>query len=169
MLAVASARLIQQSFGEMIRVGADGSMTDLMSLTLALLGCSLTYVVIVTFGRNRRTHWEDPLEAGIAAGLASCAIAGLLSHAAAISLTNSAPVRTAVLMLLSVALAWASKRWQRLELAWIACLLVAIAGAKLITEDFRLHNSVYLFPSLFLFGSGLIILPRLLRRAASGS
>jgi hypothetical protein len=75
---------------------------------------------------------------------------------------SAAPLRTALLTAAALAMAWS----RRAELRRLAYPLMALAGLKLLAEDLQQGRSLTLFGSLIFFGGGLILLPRLLRRAA---
>lgn len=77
-------------------------------------------------------------------------------------------VRTAVLAATAVALAWLG-RWPKLRevRGWVYPALVA-GGLKLLLEDLPAGRPGTLFLSFVLFGSALILAPRLLRQPAGG-
>ena len=75
-----------------------------------------------------------------------------------------ATIRTAVLALGAVTLAWASERSRLPSLTWLVYTILVIGAAKLAFEDLRAGGSAGLFVSLAFYGGALILAPRLLRR-----
>jgi hypothetical protein len=73
-----------------------------------------------------------------------------------------AVARSAVLVALVLALAWLAPRGLP-ELAWLVYPLVAVGGLKLLLQDVRAGRPATLVASLGLYGSLLILLPRLLK------
>ena len=73
-------------------------------------------------------------------------------------------VLTAILTVMAVSLAWATKRWPRPELTWTAYLFIAVATYKLVIQDFRQGETLAIVISLVLYGSALVLLPRFLQR-----
>jgi hypothetical protein len=71
--------------------------------------------------------------------------------------------RTAVISILAMALAGASRRWSLRELTWFVYPVLVAGGIKLIFEDFDYDQPVALFLALAFYGSALIATPRLMR------
>jgi hypothetical protein len=69
---------------------------------------------------------------------------------------------SAVLVALVLGLAWLAQRGQG-ELVWLVYPLVAAGALKLLLQDVRAGRPATLVASLGLYGSLLILLPRLLR------
>jgi hypothetical protein len=69
-----------------------------------------------------------------------------------------------VLALLVIGLASAARRWALVELGWFVYPLLALGALKLLGEDLGRGRPTTLFFSLVLYGSALILAPRLLRR-----
>ena len=80
---------------------------------------------------------------------------------------SAAPFRTGLLASLSMGVAWAGVRLHRPELMRLGYPVLAIAGIKVILEDFNQGQSLPLFVSLIFCGGGLVLLPRLLRKTPS--
>ena len=80
------------------------------------------------------------------------------------SLSPTAPLRTGLLVLLSISTAWAGVRWRRAELMRLSYPRSALAGIKVAVEDFHQSRSLLLFVSLIFCGGGLVLLRRLLRK-----
>jgi hypothetical protein len=72
-------------------------------------------------------------------------------------------LRTILIALVAVALAWCGRRWNLSELIWILFPWMIFGAAKLATEDFQLGQPASLSLSLLVYGATLIALPRLLR------
>ncbi len=72
---------------------------------------------------------------------------------------------TVVVTLIAAGLAWASARWQKRELVWIAYGLMALGAYKLAMRDFESEHSLALVVSLLFYGGVLILLPRLQRHS----
>ena len=81
---------------------------------------------------------------------------------------TEAVARSAVLVALALGLAWLARRGQP-ELAWLVYPLLALGAVKLLLHDVRTGRPATLVLSLGLYGSLLILLPRLLKaRERSG-
>ncbi len=101
--------------------------------------------------------------AGLVAGtlIAVSSSLGSSAHIAAFCPT----LRTAVLTMLSVVMAWSGKRWQRFELVWLVYPMMVIAAYKILVQDLRQDQTLALFASLLLYGGTLVLLPRLMQTA----
>jgi hypothetical protein len=102
--------------------------------------------------------------AAILAGLVTRALAGLASSAAAL-----ATLRTGVLALFVLALAWAGRRLSLAELGLLVYPTLALSGLKLLAQDLPEGHPLTLFLSLALYGGALILGPRLLRARTNAS
>ena len=76
-----------------------------------------------------------------------------------------AVVRTLVVAVFAVAIAFAGRRYQRIESLWSAYCALAFLTAKLVFEDLRTSHSGSIAISIFLYAVALIIIPRLARAA----
>ena len=81
----------------------------------------------------------------------------------------AAVARTAVLAALVLGLALASRQGSWPELAWLVYPLVALGGLKLLLQDLREGRPATLVLSLTLYGTVLLLAPRLLKRAESAT
>jgi hypothetical protein len=79
----------------------------------------------------------------------------------------AAVVRTATLAGLALGLAVLARRGTWPELAWLVYALAALGGAKLLVQDLRVGRPATLVASLALYGTVLVLAPRLTRGAAS--
>jgi hypothetical protein len=148
LLAVVAAQVFQVASARIIRTGAEVEPGIPLAYVVAALAAVACYVAL-----------KDPREAVLPAALVCIGVAGV-----AASPLGAAPLRTALLTAMAIVVAWCGKRWNRSELVWLGYPLLALAGVKLVMEDFRLGRSITLFVSLIFFGGALVLLPRLLRR-----
>jgi hypothetical protein len=112
------------------------------------------------------------LESRIAALVLASALAWVLAGAGARISVWLAPAfaptsRTAVLMAMALVLGGAGIRWKRTELIWLVYAVMALGAYKLLTQDFPQEQRIPLVVSLLLYGSTLIVLPRVLRSSES--
>ncbi len=86
--------------------------------------------------------------------------------------SHVAVIRTLIICMVALALAFSSSRWERRELVWIAYGILALVAAKLLSEDLQHGNPGFTAISLFLYAVALIFVPRLARigrRTTAGS
>jgi hypothetical protein len=105
--------------------------------------------------------------AGLGAAAAAAACSAALGEVRAAAICST--LRTAVLTSLAVAGAAIGKRWQRRELIWLAYPLMVFTAYKLLAQDFQESHKLGLFASLLLYGSALVILPRILQTTRSAA
>jgi hypothetical protein len=132
-------------------------------------------VVVYAAAREREgERWQLQLLHLVPALLIVCAAAGLGAHGVlrlvARGITpgafHVAFVRTLILCVLALALAFAGSRWRRLELRRIAYAALALIAAKLVFEDLRQGHMGFIAGSIFLYALTLIGVPRLARAGA---
>ena len=157
LLAVGMAGMVPRATERIIRTGGGLESGLPLPYAFALLGAALCYAMLVAQERQRAPRWTDSVEVTLLAALAAWGALG-----AAAGWMSAAPLRTALLTAAALAMAWS----RRAELRRLAYPLMALAGLKLLAEDLQQGRSLTLFGSLIFFGGGLILLPRLLRRAA---
>ena len=92
--------------------------------------------------------------------LARITAAGVIPGASHVAI-----VRTLIICVSALALAYSGVRWQRVELVWSAYFALAFVSTKLLFEDLRYGHSGSIAISLFLYAVALIIVPRLGRTA----
>jgi len=100
-------------------------------------------------------------------GLAALLVQGLLGLLALVlvpDVYHIAFIRTLITCALALLLAYSGSRWQRTELNWIAWATLTFVAAKLLFEDLRHGNLVFIAASIFLFAVTLMAVPRLTRR-----
>jgi hypothetical protein len=99
-----------------------------------------------------------------AEAFASSALLAWLSAGFAAAWLADPAMRTGVLAAMSILLAAAAARYSSRAFAWTAYVMLGTAGVKLVVEDLRLSGQSFaVFVSLALFGSALILVPRILR------
>jgi hypothetical protein len=122
-------------------------------------------------GRFRTGMWNQRLLQLLSAILAVAAVitflVSVLVWLAAFGMTAGASqvavIRTLIICMVALALAFSSSRWQRSELVWIAYGILALVAAKLLFEDLQHGNSGCTAVSIFLYAVALIFVPRLAR------
>jgi hypothetical protein len=77
-----------------------------------------------------------------------------------------ATVRTAVLVIGTIVLAWAGRRPRWREAGWLAYPLLVATGLKVLFEDLPSGRAATLFVSFGLYGAALLLVPRLRPRAS---
>ncbi len=127
-------------------------------LMAGLLAC---YFLLLRFGQRRTSHWAASIT-GVAVAAMLCWGAAGMAAGWITGLSQSAPLRTALVTAMAIAAGWGGRRWGRPEWQWMAYPLMLLAGFKLIAEDFQEERSIMLFASLIFYGGGLILLHRLL-------
>lgn len=75
-----------------------------------------------------------------------------------------ATVRTSVLSVAVLVLAWIGRNSRFREWGWLVYPLLVAIGVKMVTQDFRVSRPATLFVAMALFGGALIVAPRLRRR-----
>ncbi|MCM2314007.1 MAG: hypothetical protein NDJ92_02505 [Thermoanaerobaculia bacterium] len=100
------------------------------------------------------------------ATLAMCLVGLLAVEVARADAGSVAVIRTAVLSLLTIGAAWASRYARFSPGRWIASGMIVVLVMKLIWDDFRNGRASTLFISLAIVGVALIVAPRLGKRAS---
>jgi hypothetical protein len=121
-------------------------------------------------------HVEGPLrvaEAGLVVWLAGALLAGVLTFGyhrvfgGAASHAYCATLRTAVLSLGALSLAWAGTHWKRVEFSRLVYPVMALGAWRVLGIDLHQDRTTALFLSLLLYGTALIFLPRIASGAVS--
>ena len=151
-----------------------GSIPSATGWSVWIIGVSamLCYLVgarVPEDHNTRRLLWVVPaLLVGFAsAAIIVVAISGLASGRVELTPSRLSVIRTIVNCVLAIVLAVASWSCKHIELGWVAYGAVAFGTLKLLLEDLRFGNAASLVVSLLCYGSVLILLPRLTRRAPS--
>lgn len=82
-----------------------------------------------------------------------------------VDLGTLATVRTGVLAVAALLVAWVGRRARFREWAWLVYPLLVVIGLKMVAQDFRYSRPATLFMALALYGAALIVAPRLRRRS----
>lgn len=162
--AVESSHLIQQSTARVIHSGSSATPDATTGYFVASIAALLCYAASAALVRRHRAHWVDPVGEFLSAALVCWGATGLVAGWLSSHVTGVSSVRTALLTALALGAGWAGRRFERRELVLLAYPLMALAGVKLIAEDFQEGRSLIFVFSLLLFGAGLMVLPRLLRK-----
>jgi hypothetical protein len=72
-------------------------------------------------------------------------------------------LRTGVLAVAALLVAWASRQARFREWAWLVYPLLVVIGLKMVAQDFKFSRPATLFIALALYGAALIVAPRLRR------
>ncbi len=102
------------------------------------------------------------LAAGIVAGLMTAGYHGIFGPSA--THAYCATMRTGILSLSALWLAWAGSRWESLELSHLIYPAMAVGAYRLVMDDLHQDRKAALFLSLLFYGAVLMVLPRLSRR-----
>ena len=140
-----------------------------MAVWIVVAAAALCYLIGagVPEVRKRRWLWVLPalLVAFAAAALAVVAVVSLAGGRTELKASYLSVIRTVVACAFAFALGLLRVGWNRVELGWVAYIAVALGTLKLVVEDLRYGNAASLVVSLLFYGSVLILLPRLMRRA----
>ncbi len=102
---------------------------------------------------------------GIGAGIVDLVLLAFGGPAAA-GAAKLAVVRTAVLAVAAIGLAWTRRRMEFFtDVSWLAYPLLVAGGMKLLLEDLRVGGPAALVVAFGFFGAALILVPRLQRAA----
>jgi hypothetical protein len=78
-----------------------------------------------------------------------------------------ATIRTSVLSLAALAVAWIGRSDRFTEWAWLVYPLLVAIGVKMMAEDFSASRPATLFVAMALYGTALIVAPRLRRTTSA--
>jgi hypothetical protein len=98
---------------------------------------------------------------GCAVGLVAPLLAG--SSEGGVNLGALATIRTCVLAIAALLIAWGARHDRLKEWAWLVYPLLVIVGLKMVAQDFKHSRPATLFIALALYGIALIVAPRLRR------
>lgn len=141
---------------------------------LTASACLVTACAVVCYAAARRSpqeNWRQQLLHLVPAALAAFALAALLIHGAlsliALRATPAAHhvafIRTLILCVTALVLAYGGARSSRLELTRIAYATLGILAVKLLFEDLHLGNLEFIAAAIFFFAITLIAVPKLAR------
>jgi len=103
------------------------------------------------------------LALGGTAALLVQGLAGLTALGVTLGAHHVAFIRTLIICLAALALAYSGAHWRRMELTRIGYATLVLAAAKLVLEDLRHGHLEFIAASIFLFAVTLIAVPRLAR------
>jgi len=138
---------------------------------LPILAAAAALLSTAMVSRYPGEHWGERLLRLLPAILAVYALAALavgalvwlIARGAAPALPQLAVIRTIVTCAAALLLAFTGARWKRLELVWMAYAAAVLGSLKLVFEDLRFGSTQSLAVSLLIYGTVLILIPRLVR------
>jgi hypothetical protein len=144
---------------------------------LPILAAAAALVCTAMVSRYPGEHWDERLlrllPAILAvyalAALAAAALVWLIARRAAPALPQLAVIRTIVTCAAALLLAFGGARWKRLELVWMAYAAAILGSLKLVFEDLRFGSTRSLAASLLIYGTVLILIPRLVRARSANT
>jgi hypothetical protein len=111
----------------------------------------------------------SPMHRGVLVALTATAVwnvagaaSALLAPLCAAPADYCGTLLTAVLAALTLALATGARTLERPELRWLAWLFAAVVTAKVLLQDLHQAQTLAVVLSLLIYGSDLILLPKLL-------
>ncbi|MBZ5611510.1 MAG: hypothetical protein LAP38_24885 [Acidobacteriia bacterium] len=166
--AALESGLLGYSVGTMTGAGNRAALHLSTGAIFCAVATALGYAATLRMRKECVWEWTDRFPAALVAALlcwtwAGLAVGVLLRAGWEASLEGT--VRTALVALVAVALAWFGRHWNLQELIWILFPWMLFGAVKLVAEDFRQGRSATLFLSLLVYGATLIALQRLLRRS----
>ncbi len=167
-LGSALSGLAGWSAGRLLDSGG-GWTTPAVAGWICIAGAVAGYALLLRDGPAEDESWSARISTLLLSANAAWAVVGLcagLLVALFAPFTGFHPaLRTATLTLLTLALAWAGKRYLREEMIWLVYPLMLLTAYKLLLQDFRQGHTLALFASLLLYGGALVLLPRILQKA----
>jgi hypothetical protein len=136
---------------------------------LPILAAAATLVCAAMVSRYPGEHPAERLLRLLPAVLAACAIAALavaalvwlMARGGEPGLPQLAVIRTIVTCTAALLLAYVGARWKHIELVWMAYAAAVLGSLKLVFEDLRIGSTQSLAASLLIYGTVLILIPRL--------
>jgi hypothetical protein len=172
-LAAATAVSPLAAFGVNALAGAVPSAPswNVWIVGIAALLCYLVGSRVQEASVRRRWLWVVPaaLFGFVSAAIVVVTISRFASDQMEPTPSRLSVIRTIVNCMLALVLGFAGSRWKHVELAWVAYAAVAFGTLKLLLEDLRFGNAASLVVSLLCYGSILILLPRLTKRATANT
>ena len=139
----------------------------------AALAAVAGYLVLATDPRAPRAGWGRMPQLVLALVAALVVVRSLqlgawavLGDALAADAGLAATVLTGALAVVILGLAWSARRGAQPELGWLVYPLIIAGGIKLLFQDLPHGRPATLVVSLALYGTVLILTPRLLKRRA---
>lgn len=139
---------------------------------LVVTSALVAWVAVLQSPAGETAPWRKQASSFILAAVLTWTLAGAATRVLVRvwpgNTVPAATLGTVVLTVLSAALAWCGKRWEKWELVWLVYGFMALGAWKLVVRDFEDAHSLTLVVSLLFYGGTLILLPRILPRKASG-
>jgi hypothetical protein len=140
-------------------------------VALVVASAMLAWVAVIQSPAGETAPWRKQASSFILVAVLTWVLAGAATRVLVRvwpgDTVPAATLGTVVLTLLSAALAWAGKRWEKRELVWLVYGFMGLGAWKLVVRDFEREHSLTLVVSLLFYGGTLILLPRILARKAS--
>ena len=176
-LAVFSSGAVKQAAALLLGSAAWGEQ-PLATIGGAGMAALICYLVAVRYSAGAPGEWTfQTFRLGLV-GMLAFLLAGLLAGAltavyhaafgAEASHAYCATMRTGVVTLAAMLLAWVGSRWNNMELSRLIYPAMLAGAYRLLVEDLHQDRKAALFLSLLLFGGALMALPRL-RKTPQGS
>jgi hypothetical protein len=174
LLALALSGALAQA-AAFVAAGANWPGADDEALAIGLMAAVACYVLAARYGRGRE-EWNFRalrlalagmlawLAAGLAAGAATAAYHAIGGPGA--SHAYCATLRTAVVAVAALLLAWGGSRWEIPELPQLIYPAMLLGAYRLLMLDLHQDRTPALFLSLLVYGGALMALPRLKRGLA---
>jgi hypothetical protein len=164
LLAALACGAAVQPFSQWFGAGDATSWKAAVVFSSALLA----WVTVARSSPGDTARWRNQASSLLLAA----AVVWILAGAATRALVLAWPVGgvpadtlgTVVLTLVSVALAWSGRRWERRELVWLVYGFMGLGAWKLVARDVPNEHNLTLVVSLSFYGGTLILLPRMLQR-----
>ncbi len=142
-----------------------------------LAAAVLSYGLIALYNQDAWPAWKRqvsriPVAAAlvwVSAGIVAGLLTGLYHRWSGTSASDAycAALRSGVLAVFAILLAWAGARWDRLELSRLIYPVMLLGAYRLVVEDLQLGHTGALFLTLLLYGAVLTALPRLKRHTGN--
>ncbi len=153
-------------------IGASALRSSSLNAASAVcaIAAAIAYGVMLGSRKLRVLAWTDRVPRALIAALLCWTFAGLACGALLrihVEPAAASTVRTVVLSIVALTLAWFGSSKNLRELIWILFPWMLFGAVKLAAEDFERGRSATLFLSLLVYGGTLIVLPRLLKRGST--
>ena len=139
---------------------------------LVVASALLAWIAVALSAPGETARWRKQASSFLLAAVFVWLAAGAATRALVLAYPGSGvpadTFGTVVLTLVSVALAWSGRRWEKGELVWLVYGFMGLAAWKLAVRDFQYEHNLTLVVSLLFYGGTLILLPRILQRKTGG-
>ncbi len=143
-----------------------GISWNIFLVSACMIAC---YAMSVSGSRmSKARQWINQITSALATGESlALLVTGLMRLITPFLAREAHPValmRTIVLCMGALALAWISSAWRRIELTRLAYVMLGVIAMKLLLQDLPLGNLGSISASIFMLAIALIAVPRLARR-----